>query len=270
MSLGHVALDGTKVQANASKPKAMSHERMLKSEKQLEAEMRALLRKAEIIDDQEDGQFGKDKRGDELPKEPQRRESRLKWIRKAKAELEQEAAAARARENKEQAEMAEQEAAGAEASGAPRPASGRYAAPVVPASEPMTARSWPLRRQKPQDLNHQPPPQTAIPWRCHSASSPPTGLATPSPPPREISPTPTATSSKVVTAGFRATTARPPVDGDHQVIVAIGVSNQASDAVHLLPMLGRIEANTGRLPTALIADAGYCSTANLVACERRG
>jgi hypothetical protein len=60
------------------------------------------------------------------------------------------------------------------------------------------------------------------------------------------------------------------VDGDHQVIVAIGVSNQASDAVHLLPMLGRIEANTGRLPTALIADAGYCSTANLVACERRG
>jgi hypothetical protein len=115
-----VALDGTKVQANASKPKAMSHERMLKSEKQLEAEMRALLRKAEIIDDQEDGQFGKDKRGDELPKEPQRRESRLKWIRKAKAELEQEAAAARARENKEQAEMAEQEAAGAEASGDPQ------------------------------------------------------------------------------------------------------------------------------------------------------
>ncbi|CAK6698023.1 hypothetical protein BBFGKLBO_02371 [Synechococcus sp. CBW1107] len=47
-SLGHVALDGTKVKANASKHKAMSHERMLRSEKQLEAEMRTLLRKAEI------------------------------------------------------------------------------------------------------------------------------------------------------------------------------------------------------------------------------
>ena len=64
VSPGHVALDGTKVKANASKHKAMSHERMLKSERQLEAEMRALLRKAEIIDAQEDSQVGKDKRGD--------------------------------------------------------------------------------------------------------------------------------------------------------------------------------------------------------------
>ena len=93
-----MALDGTKVKANASKHKAMSHERMLKSEKQLEGEMRALLRKAELLDAQEDGQFGKDKRGDELPEELQRRESRLEWIRKAKAELEAEAAAARARQ----------------------------------------------------------------------------------------------------------------------------------------------------------------------------
>ena len=60
------------------------------------------------------------------------------------------------------------------------------------------------------------------------------------------------------------------VDGDHQVIVAIGVSNQASDAVHLLPMLERIQANTDQLPDALIADAGYCSGANLKACEKRG
>jgi transposase len=72
VSLGQVALDGTKVKANASKHKAMSHERMLKSERQLEAEMRALLRKAEIIDAQEDGQYGKGKRGDELPEELQR------------------------------------------------------------------------------------------------------------------------------------------------------------------------------------------------------
>ena len=60
------------------------------------------------------------------------------------------------------------------------------------------------------------------------------------------------------------------VDGDHQVIVAIGVSNQASDAVYLLPMLERTLANTGQRPDALIADAGYCSTANLEACEEGG
>ena len=59
------------------------------------------------------------------------------------------------------------------------------------------------------------------------------------------------------------------VDGDHQVIVAIGVSNQASDAMYLLPMHERIKANTGQRPDCLIADAGYCSTANLEACEDR-
>ncbi|SBO44285.1 hypothetical protein [Cyanobium sp. NIES-981] len=81
-SLGRVALDGTKIRANASRHKAMSHERMLKSERQLETEMRALLRKVELIDAQEDGQFGKGKRGDELPEELQRRRSRLEWIRR--------------------------------------------------------------------------------------------------------------------------------------------------------------------------------------------
>jgi hypothetical protein len=115
--LGRLALDGTKAKANASKNKAMSHERMLKSERQLEAEMRALLRKAEIIDAQEDGQYGKGKQGDKLPEGLQRRSSRLKWISKAKAELEAEAAAAKARQRQEQAEAAEQEAAEAEASG---------------------------------------------------------------------------------------------------------------------------------------------------------
>ena len=117
VSLGQVALDGTKVKANASKHKAMSHERMLKSERQLEAEMRALLRKAEIIDAQEDGQYGKGKRGDELPEELQRRSSRLEWIRKAKAELEAEAAAGKARQRDQQAEAAEQEVEVAESSG---------------------------------------------------------------------------------------------------------------------------------------------------------
>ena len=59
------------------------------------------------------------------------------------------------------------------------------------------------------------------------------------------------------------------VNGDHQVIVTIDVSNRASYAVHLLPTLGRIQANTGQQPEAFIADAGYCSTANLEACEHR-
>ena len=117
LSLGQVGLDGTNVKADASKHKAMSHERMLKSERQLEAEMRALLRKAEIIDAQEDGQYGKGKRGDELPEELQRRSSRLEWIRKAKAELVAEAATAKAAQRNDEAEASEQDAEASVASG---------------------------------------------------------------------------------------------------------------------------------------------------------
>lgn len=100
VSLGRVALDGTKVRANASRRKAMSYARMTEKEKVLADEVSALLAEAERIDKAEDKQFGKDKRGDELPAELARRESRLAKIREAKAALEQEAADA-AREHAE-------------------------------------------------------------------------------------------------------------------------------------------------------------------------
>ena len=93
VKLGHVALDGTKVKANASKHKAMSYERMGESEKRLEEEVARLLAEAQAVDKVEDGQYGKGKRGDELPEELRRRESRLKKIREAKAVLEAEAKA---------------------------------------------------------------------------------------------------------------------------------------------------------------------------------
>lgn len=94
VKLGHVALDGTKVKANASKHKAMSYDRMGKTEAQLEKEIAELLRGAGEADKAEDVKYGKGKRGDELPEELQRRESRLAKIRAAKAELEAEAKAA--------------------------------------------------------------------------------------------------------------------------------------------------------------------------------
>ena len=89
--LGHVALDGTKIRANASKHKAMSYKRMKEEEARLEAEVAELLKKAEAVDEEEDQRYGKDTRGDELPKELAFRESRLKKIREARAALEAEA-----------------------------------------------------------------------------------------------------------------------------------------------------------------------------------
>lgn len=91
VKLGHVALDGTKVKANASKHKAMSYKRMKEEEERLEAEVAALMKKAEVVDEEEDLRYGKGRRGDELPKELAFRESRLKKIREAKEALEEEA-----------------------------------------------------------------------------------------------------------------------------------------------------------------------------------
>jgi len=91
VKLGHVALDGTKVKANASKHKAMSYERMCKAEQELEQEVKRLLELAEKVDGAEEQEYGRGKRGDELPGELARRESRLNKIRQAKAELEEEA-----------------------------------------------------------------------------------------------------------------------------------------------------------------------------------
>jgi transposase len=102
VKLGHVALDGTKIKANASKHKAMSYERMGEAEKKLEAEVQALLGEAARVDAEEDGKYGKGKRGDELPAELARREKRLEKIREAKAALEQEA---REAAEKKQAEV---------------------------------------------------------------------------------------------------------------------------------------------------------------------
>ena len=91
VTLGHVALDGTKVKANASKHKAMSYGRMTETQAQLEREVQALLTDAERVDATEEAQYGAGRRGDELPAELARRETRLAKIRAARAALEAEA-----------------------------------------------------------------------------------------------------------------------------------------------------------------------------------
>jgi hypothetical protein len=112
VGLGTLALDGTKLRANASRRKAMSYGRMVKAEARLEAEIaalranaKALLAEAEQLDAAEDAHFGAGRRGEELPEELQRRAGRLARIREAKQALEVEAAE---RETARRAEMTAQ------------------------------------------------------------------------------------------------------------------------------------------------------------------
>jgi transposase len=89
--LGHVAVDGSKFKANASKHKAMSYTRMREEEARLKAEVDGWFRQAEAVDASEDAEFGRDKRGDELPAWVANKQQRLERIREARAALEKEA-----------------------------------------------------------------------------------------------------------------------------------------------------------------------------------
>lgn len=93
VKLGHVALDGTKVKANASKHKAMSYERMKKTAKELEAEVAQWFEQADAADEAEDREYGRDRRGDELPDWVADKKKRLEVIRAAMKELQAEAKA---------------------------------------------------------------------------------------------------------------------------------------------------------------------------------
>jgi transposase len=120
VKLGHIAIDGTKVKANASKHKAMSYERMGETEKRLEKEVAELLERAEQADAEEDAEYDKGQRGDELPKELARRESRLAKIREAKAALEAEARAKAQAEARAKQAKAEDQQVDAEQAPAPQ------------------------------------------------------------------------------------------------------------------------------------------------------
>jgi transposase len=131
VKLGHVALDGTKIKANASKHKAMSYERMSKREPELQAEVDGWLTAAEAADAAEDQAFGADRRGDELPDWVVNKQARLAKIREAKAELEAEAKAEAA---------AEQAARKKKDNDKSRP--GRKAAPPSAVPEPKAQRNF--------------------------------------------------------------------------------------------------------------------------------
>ena len=295
VSLGNVALDGTKVKANASKHKAMSHERMLKSEAQLEAEIAALLRKAELIDAQEDARYGKGKRGDELPKELELRQDRLDALRKAKAELEAEAAADDARRREQQARAAEEQAAEAAAQVADAEAATvaadndkadaeREAAAQALAKEAQQAerrakaargraelaRRLAIDKAQAADLSSPDPLISVDPLAMPSRNLPTTAAGDPKAKAQRNFTDPDSHILKGGDGWIQGYNCQAAVDGAHQIIVAVGVSNQASDQHNFVPMMERIVANTGQLPEKMIADAGYCSTANIEASEKRG
>ena len=241
VKLHHVAIDGTKVKANASKHKAMSYRRMLQQERRLRAEVQRLLEEADAADALDDSRYGAGARGDELPEELRRRESRLKRIREAKAALEAEARKTRARTLREQAEGHERTAR-------------THPDPVVRRRARTNATK---RRAKAEEFGPGDDPPGGASADGALARKP--TLATPEGRPvdeAQRSFTDPESSIMVGADGFiQAYNAQLAVDGAHQVIVACGVTDQPSDAANFAPMLERGESHCRGCARA--CDGGY-------------
>jgi transposase len=228
--LGHVSLDGTKIKANASKHKAMSYGRMVKTEAELEAEVAAWLTRAATVDDAEDAELG-EARGDETPEWMANKTQRLAKIKEAKAALEETAkaqAAAKAKAKAEQ-QVLKQE----------RKQRGRPAPPKT-----TTASESEITLEGPSELKPDDKAQRNFTDPESRIMKGPDGFL----------------------QGYNAQAA---VDAKAQVIVAHGLSDCSADSGSLVVMVDAVKANAGRNPDQFSADAGYCSDANLEALEAR-
>ncbi|MEU6318144.1 IS1182 family transposase [Streptomyces sp. NPDC047009] len=229
VKMGRVALDGTKLEASASKHKAMSYGRLTDKEERVEAEIaeleakaRALLAEAEATDTAEDQAFGADGKDVDLPAELDRREKRLAKLQAARAQIEAEAAD-KARAHAEDKERRRQERA--------RTADEQA---VTDAGEKAAAKA----RPKPKAQSNFTDPDSRIMKNSDGAY-------------------------------IQAYNAQAVVDDKHQVITAADVTTNPSDALNYTTMLDQCAHNTGAHPRQALVDAGYCSQANLEAAKKR-
>ena len=215
VSLGRVALDGTKLRASASRHKATSHDRMGPKIEELAAQVAAMLAEAEATDLAEDEEFGEDKRGDELPTELATKEGRLARMRAAKAAIE--------------AEADEKAAAKAATKAADN---GGDEAAVAEAAEMAAA------------------------------------TATPNPKTQRNFTDPESRMMKTTDGFHYAYNAQTVVDEGSQVVLAAEVTQQANDVDQFFFMVDVTEGNLAAAdiddsPEVILADAGYCSEANI-------
>mgnify|MGYP006293731507 CR=1 FL=1 len=257
VELGNLALDGTKVQANASKHKAMSYERMLEESERLKAEIHQILQEAETVDEAEDERFGRDNRGDELPDELQRRKDRLAKIEEAKAELEKEAKQARAEQLEENAERARERAETHE-SQKERKRSATMAEKYEEEAEQLSGQAGDEvpEATTPEGMpKHRPKTETD---------------GTPKPKAQRNFTDPDSRILEKNGEFLQGYNGQLVVDEAYQIIVAQGLTNQSPDNGNFGPMIDKAIDNAGRPPEAILADSGYWQEDAPERAEARG
>jgi transposase len=252
VKLGHVAIDGTKMKANASKHKAMSHDRMVKDSARLRAEVEGWLARAEAEDAEDDALYGQH----DPEKEIALREDKLAKMNAALEALQKETAAARAARLLEQAEELRRKAA----------------QPTTSPKKQGEFRTLAKKREQQaslfddDDLDPPASPDDDLPRN----TPPATKDGTPKPKAQRNFTDP---ESRIMVrdGGFlQAFNAQIAVDDGHQIIVAAALSNQGPDAEYFEPMLRRVVQNCDAIPELVTADSGYFSAANVRFAEHMG
>ncbi len=248
VELGNVALDGTKVQASASKHKAMSYERMLEEEERLKEEIQEMLAEAEATDSEEDERFGRENRGDELPEELERKEERLQTIQQAKADLEKEAKRGRAEEVQAKAERASGRA-------------GTHESKKERKRSETLAEKWDSEvarlRQEADEQAGKEVLEAETPEGMPTCRPRTETDGTPKPKAQRNFTDP---DSRPVEKGgefLQGSGCQLLVDEAHQIIVAQGPANNAPDNGNFGPMVEKGTDNAEASPEAVLADSGY-------------
>jgi len=234
VKLGNVALDGTKILANASTHRSVTYQQLKEREEHWKAEVTRLLTEAEETDRREDQQFGPRKNGDPLPEELAHAQSRLKRIQQAKAELEKEAQQRLAAVTSRQIERKP---------GRPR----KDAADTHPVADTQQRDKEKKRRQRARR-------EAAAPTRQYNFVDPDSRVMRDN-------------ARKCFVQAYNAQIA---VDTHRQVIVAAEITQQVIDREQLLPMVESIRSSAPALPQTILADAGYWDSASLRDLSRQG
>ena len=255
VTLGHVAIDGTKLKANASKHKAMSYDRMNKDDVRISAEIDDYFAKAAAIDAEEDKLYGVGQQPQNIPAELRRREDRRAKIREVRTALKKETAQARAALIAEQAAELRRTAEDSELSAHKR-------------GELLTKAAQ--QDQHSADLDDDDPPPPVADSDLPRNTPPTQASGEPKPKAQRNFTDPDSRIMMRDGAFVQAFNAQIAVDEGHQIIVAAALSNQGPDAQYFAPMLRRVVDNCGAVPAVVTADAGYFSVDNVRVAEHIG
>lgn len=255
VTLGHVAIDGTKLKANASKHKAMSFDRMNKDEAKLSAEIEALLKHADEVNAAEDKLYGVGQQPSDLPAELRRREGRREKIRATRAALKAETEKKRAAELSALADGLREQAA---------------APTTSPKSQAAFSTMAAQHDQESADLDDDDPPPPSVDADLPTNTPPKYRDGTPKPKAQRNFTDPDSRLMVRDGAYVQAYNGHIAVDEANQIIVAAALSNQGSDPQYFEPMLRRVVENCDAVPACTTADAGFFSPANVRFAEDMG